>query len=190
DGARQREPHAGVDASTWTVTSSVAASGKPTALTLDQVVDLAGRIPVGLNPAQHPGPFAAAWSIHHAITVWMVDGRLLDATGHNAATVTLSGSGLQTPRTIAVKHADAANWQVDPAYRDRVAAGLRDAASAHANALFWAIQLPIVLAIAALIFAAFGCRRLIRLRRATPFPLAAPANRANSTLKGRPHAAQ
>jgi high-affinity iron transporter len=194
ESGRQQEQHAGIAASAWTVTDSDAAANAPATLTLDQVVALAGgRIPVGLNPAQHPGPYNAVWSIHHSTSAWVADGLLLDAAGHDTDTVTLSGSGLQTPRTIAVKNADAAktvNWQVDTAYRDQAAAALRTAASAHASASFWTIQLPVALAIAALIFAAFGARRLIRLRRTASFNIAAPASRANPTLKGKPHAAQ
>src|SRR5699024_3682873 len=90
---RQQDRHKGVAASVWTIRNTDdTPAGAPTTLTLSQVVALAGgRVPVGLNPQQHPGPFHAAWSVHRATRVWSTHGVLLDAIGRSAVTVTLSG---------------------------------------------------------------------------------------------------
>jgi high-affinity iron transporter len=124
--------------------------------------------------------------------VWTVGGALLDAASQGSVTVALSGSGLQTPRTISVRNGDAAkteNWQVETAYRDRARAALGGLAPARAEAPFWKIQLPIALVIAALTLAAFAGRSLARLRRGAQDRFAAPASRANSSSKGTPHVA-
>ncbi len=193
-GAARQEQHNGIPALAWTVDSTSAPADAPSTLTLDQIVDLAGgRIPVGLNPAQHPGPFAADWSMRRAVHVWAAGGMLLDATAQGTTIVTLSGSGLQTPRTLLVRADDsgaARNWQVAASYRDQVATALTAAATDREEWRFWAIQLPIALCIAAGLIAAAAGRTLRRPRRSsTPSPAYA-GRRADTSTQGPPHGAR
>ncbi len=160
--------HDGVESSACTMTRSSTPAGAPTSLTLDRIVALSGgRIPVGLNPAEHPGPFAADWSVEQSTDVWIADGILLDAAERSTTTVTFSGSGLQTPRTLRVndKAAAASGWQVSTAYRNQAVAALSSVAAARTERTFWAMQLPVILAIAALLLAAAGARNIIREQR-------------------------
>ena len=169
DEARN-ERHVGVEASAWTLTSAAAPAGAPPSLTLDQVVALSGgRVPIGLNPNQHPGPFDARWSVNRTIDVWTAEGALLDAAQRSVAVVVLSGSGLQTPRTLTVTNIPgdvaADGWQVSDAYRDQVAAQLSAVSAALPERAFWAVQLPIALAVAALLLAASARILAMRARR-------------------------
>ncbi len=117
-----------------------------------------GRIPIGLNPHRHPGPFAARWSMHRELTVKTAGDILLDASGRDTAILTLSGGGLGTPRTITVTGANPFvpihDWRVLPSYTDRVLQSLERIAAKRAERHFWAVQLPIFLAIVVLILLA------------------------------------
>jgi high-affinity iron transporter len=166
--ACQPAQHDGIETSACTMTRTSTLAGEPSSLTLDQIVALSGgRIPVGLNPAEHPGPFAADWSAEQSTDVWIADGILLDAAERSTTTVTFSGSGLQTPRTLRVndKAAAASGWQVSAAYRNQAIAALNSVAAARTERTFWAMQLPVILAIAAFLLAAAGARNIIRERR-------------------------
>src|SRR6185312_1197773 len=71
---RTHEPHAGIDASAWTLSRSDVPLHAPTTLTLDQLVALSGgRIPLGLNPHEHPGPFSATWSARQLLRAWIAN---------------------------------------------------------------------------------------------------------------------
>lgn len=160
--------HDGVETSACTITRSSTPADAPSSLTLDQIVTLSGgRVPVGLNPAEHPGPFAAGWSVEQSTDVWIADGILLDAAERSTTTVTFSGSGLQTPRTLRVsdKAAAASGWQVSAAYRNQAVAALNAAAAARTERTFWAKQLPVILAIAAFLLALASVRSIIRQHR-------------------------
>ena len=192
ENALRHEQHDGVAAESWIVARTDTPAEAPASLDLDQVVALAGgRIPVGLNPAQHPGPYTADWSIHRSTSVWIADGALLDAAERSTAVVKLSGSGLQTPRTLTVKNPvglpPTDDWQVTPAYRDQAVAAWRDFEAAAAERPFWTIQLPVALVIAALVLAASAGRMLIRLRRPDGDAVTNPSNHS-ATTKGVPHA--
>jgi high-affinity iron transporter len=163
--------HDGVETSVWGITHKAAPADAPATLTLDQVVALAGgRIPVGLSPARHPGPFTADWSTTRSTHVWAADGALLDAAERSTTVVALSGGGLRTPRTLTIGEADAhaptGDWRVSAAYRDRAVAALNAFAAARTEHRFWAVGLPLALAIVAFFLTAFAGRTLIRLRRA------------------------
>jgi high-affinity iron transporter len=186
--------HAGLAATAWSVTSDERPADAPKTLTIDQVVELAGgRVPVGLNPRQHPGPYQATWSVHRTTEVWTVGAVLLDATARTRTIVSLSGGGLATPRTLSVSAGavpGAAGWQVDPAYRDRAAATLKGLAAARTEGQFWAVELPIALALVALLIAAFAARALILGRAAPDKPVQQTGRRAgDGHAKGTPHAA-
>lgn len=160
--------HDGVETSACTITRSSTPADAPSSLTLDQIFALSGgRVPVGLNPAEHPGPFAAGWSVEQSTDVWIADGILLDAAERSTTTVTFSGSGLQTPRTLRVndKAAAASGWQVSAAYRNQAVAALNAVAAARTERTFWAKQLPVILAIAAFLLAIASVRSIIRQHR-------------------------
>lgn len=162
------EQHDGIEARACVTTSRSIPSDSPSSLTFDQIVALSGgRIPVGLNPAEHPGPFAADWSVDRSTDVWTAGGVLLDARERSATIVTLSGGGLQTPRTLRVEDnaAAAGDWQVSAAYRNQAVAALGSLAEARTERTFWAVQLPGMLAIGALLLVAFAGRNVIRARR-------------------------
>jgi high-affinity iron transporter len=165
-GQGRAEEHAGVQATTWTVTTTAAPAAAPASVTLDQLTTLSGgKLPVGLNPQQHPGPFDARWSGRQVTTVWVADGVLLDATREASEVVTVSGSGLQGPRTLTVDD-PRDQWTVAPAHRDATAAAL-----SGGDRSLWAVDLPVVLGVAALLFLAAGLRR-----RTAPTRSLAPAH--------------
>ncbi|MGH8228822.1 MAG: iron uptake transporter permease EfeU, partial [Steroidobacteraceae bacterium] len=192
-GEVRYEPHDGFDSLAWTVTRTRVPAHAPATLTLDQVVALSGgRIPLGLNPQQHPGPFTATWSARSTVNVWTAQHLLLDATGRTVTAVTLSGGGLRTPRTLAVtegdepaagaehapsrEHLPAGHWRTSAPYRHRIASALRNLATARASWQFWAVQVPIALVLVALVLAASACRALIRARRFAERPADRVAN--------------
>jgi high-affinity iron transporter len=165
---RTRARHAGIDAFAWTLTRTGAPGQAPATLTLDRVVALSGgRIPLGLNPREHPGPFSAAWSTRQQLNVWTAHDALLDAVERSVTIVTLSEGGLRSPRTITVtrdgEQAFSSNWTVSAAYRNAVAAQLTGMAEARANGKFWGVQLPIALLAVALMLVASGWRARRRL---------------------------
>jgi high-affinity iron transporter len=120
---------------------------------------------------------------------------LLDASAEGTTLVTLSGGGLQTPRTLTVRKGGASDgWQVSTAYRDAAVAELNAAARARTERDFWAIQLPIILAIIALLLAASAGRTLVQQRRRTEAFATASVSKSgrraeNSMTKGVTHAA-
>jgi high-affinity iron transporter len=166
-GKHEHASHSGLAVSAWHVhTAGASAHARPT-LTLDEVVALNhGRIPIGLNPQQHPGPFQAAWTSRRALDVWTAGGHLLDASGYETAFVALSGSGLQTPRTLSVAGSQsptAQAWRVSPDYVSRAARALHGLLAERSERGFWAVGLPLVLLFAALLLAACACRNSRRL---------------------------
>ncbi|MGH8143908.1 MAG: iron uptake transporter permease EfeU [Steroidobacteraceae bacterium] len=172
---RTRAQHAGIDASAWTLTRTGVPLHAPSTLTLDRIVALlGGRIPPGLNPREHPGPFDAAWSTRRLINVWTADDVLLDVVEQDRTIVTLSGGGLRTPRTITVSAAGApassVGWTESAAYRTKVTAELRRIAEVRVNEKFWGSELPIALLAAALMLATTGWRARLRLGRDTSAP--------------------
>jgi high-affinity iron transporter len=196
DGCRP-EQHDGVETSACAIVRSRTPVGFPSRLSLDEVVVLSGgRVPVGLNPAEHPGPFAADWSVEQSTHVWIADGILLDAAEQSTTVVMLSGSGLQTPRTLTVndKPGASSGWQVSDAYRNEAVRALNSIAAARTERTFWAIQLPTLLAIGAILLVASVSFGIIRMRREPAPNAASPAqnmnHRANgSTAKGATYAA-
>jgi high-affinity iron transporter len=179
--------HAGLAATAWSITSDATPADAPKTLTIDQVVELAGgRVPVGLNPRLHPGPYAATWSVHRATDVWTVGDVLLDATARAKTVVSLSGGGLTTPRALSVSGGTTpveASWQVAPAYRDRAAAALKGLVAARTERQFWAVELPVALGLVALLIAAFAARALVRPGRAG----AAESRQKTGHRAGDPH---
>jgi flagellar biosynthesis/type III secretory pathway M-ring protein FliF/YscJ len=89
---------------------------------------------------------------------------------------------------------DSGDWQVSAAYRDTAVKELNAVAMARTERHFWAVQLPFILAIIALLLAASGGRTLMQERRRSEASATAsvskPGRRAeNSMTKGVTHAA-
>ncbi|WP_413724052.1 iron uptake transporter permease EfeU [Sodalis sp. RH16] len=167
---RQQENYEGIEASVWTLSDASRMPDSPSSVSLDDVVALnGGRIPIGLNPQQHPGPYRADLSMNCSTRVWIADGVLLDANTSASNVLTLSGSGLQTPRTLMINDtgapSSACHWQVEEAYRDQAVAALNLLASARDERQFWAVAVPVALAIAAILLIVSAGRILIRLCR-------------------------
>jgi high-affinity iron transporter len=170
-GQERQDQHLGVAAAVWTVSAGDSSPVGPPVVRLDELIALSGgRLLVGLNPQVHPGPFTAKWSISQTTTVWVASGALLDAQRQGAAVVTIKGSGLQEPRTLSVADpAAASTWQVSTGYRDAVAAAVARFGAAQAERAFWAVDVPLVLAIGAVaVGVAAGCR--LRTLRMTAEP--------------------
>lgn len=176
------ELHDGIDSLEWVVNRSSVPAHAAATLTIGQVIALSGgRTPVGLNPHEHPGPFTAAWSTQETIRIWTADGRLLDADDDSVTVVSLSGGGLGTQRTLTVAGDDPASpgsWRVSTAYRTQVHAALNELARRQVERQLLAIQMPVAMAIVALLFVGFAGRNRIRLRRSgktdTRHPLGLP----------------
>lgn len=199
ENERQPDRHKGEETSVWTIRNTSTPSEAPSTLTLSEVVALAGnRIPVGLNPQQHPGPFNAAWSVHRATRVWITSNILLDAIGRSMATVTLSGSELLTPRTFTVENntlfSSAYNWQVSTNYVSQTLNALDNVAAAKTERQLWVVHLPIVLTIIALLLLLSATRTWFKGRHAddtnnTVYPTHHDHHVDNPEIKGAPYAA-
>ncbi|RJT34992.1 iron uptake transporter permease EfeU [Rahnella woolbedingensis] len=160
---------AGLPTREWNIKKSVTPAQAPDVVTLDQVVALYGnRIPIGLNPAMHPGPYQAQWTVHCSVQASAAGDALLDASGHAEEVITLSGSGLQSSRTVTVRtptdEVSACNWQVSSAWQQRVSDALQQHEIYQDNYRFWAYMLPALLAALALIFAVSALRVLLKFR--------------------------
>ncbi|WP_421589514.1 iron uptake transporter permease EfeU [Rahnella aceris] len=161
--------HGGLQTREWQTKSRFTPADAPAVLTLDQLVAFYGnRIPIGLNPAMHPGPYQAQWSVSCTVQASVAQGVLLGASARADELITLSGSGLQSPRTITVRHptaaASACNWQVSGAYQQTVSDALQQLQIAQDTYRFWAYMLPVILAALALIFV-FSARRVLLKHR-------------------------
>lgn len=152
---QQAHQHHGVMATSWRLTGTGAPASAPTKITLTQLVGFAGgRIPVGFNPTQNPGPFNASWTQHYSTHVWLANNALLDASHRSITTVTLTGGGLSAPRTLTVRANSPLagdNWRVSPAHVKTAAAALNAAEAARTERHLWARQLPLLLIIIALV---------------------------------------
>jgi high-affinity iron transporter len=192
--AARHERRQGIETSAWRIDSSGAPANSPSTLTLDQVVALSGgRIPVGLSPSRNPGPFSADWSVRGTTEIWASGGMLVDAARKKTTVLTLSGGGLLSPRTLTVRGSadEAANgWHVSPDYRERAQAEMKAIAAARTEHHFWAVQLPIALALIALLVAASAARGLMRPRSTAASTGPKAGHRADKAIaKGVTHAA-
>ncbi|WP_447866264.1 iron uptake transporter permease EfeU [Rahnella bonaserana] len=160
---------AGLPTREWNTKTSLTPAGAPDVVSLDQVVALYGnRIPIGLNPAMHPGPYQAQWTVHCNVQVVAAGDALLDASGQADEVITLSGSGLQSPRTVTVRtptaDVSACNWQLSYAWQQHVSDALQQRQRYQDTYRFWAYMLPALLAALALIFAVSARRVLLKFR--------------------------
>ncbi|HEY4268170.1 MAG TPA: iron uptake transporter permease EfeU, partial [Galbitalea sp.] len=108
--------HDGVAAREWQGRSTAPVAGKPSTISLDDLLTIAGgRLPIGVNATANPGPFDAAWTTTSTTTTWLAAREpaaselaslsLLDASNQSATLLTLSGGGLPSPRVISVDSA-------------------------------------------------------------------------------------
>ncbi len=75
----------------------------PNQLSLDQVIALYHqRVPPGLHPQQHPGPYQSQWQLSCQITLTVQHGEIIAAHSTANSLLTLSGSGLPSPRLLGV----------------------------------------------------------------------------------------
>jgi high-affinity iron transporter len=191
------EEHDDVTTLVWSFDQNLTPTEASATLTLDQVVALSGgRVPVGLNPRLHPGPYDGIWLTHRFTKVWMTKGVLLDAAEQDSTIVTLSGGGLDTPRVISVTGDDpelSRGWRIAFSYREQVVARLNELAAAGAERLFWARQLPVLLIVVAFSIGVVTLRNVARMRRkpgAGPqYSAASVVDRAARPIRGATHAA-
>ncbi|AJY45384.1 iron uptake transporter permease EfeU [Martelella endophytica] len=153
------EAYDGLQTVSYDISRSDADSDRPAELSLNDLVTLAGgRLPTGVSPARNPGPFDAEWSVHSAVKIWTADGLLLDGSGRDATILTLSGGGLQTPRSITVRDDAGGEWQVQPDYRNTVKSAIYRYEAATHEQHFWARLVPALLLVAAIFALVSLCR--------------------------------
>ncbi|WP_286344593.1 hypothetical protein [Frondihabitans sucicola] len=156
--------HAGVSADRWRTTAEVPTADRPSTVTVDDLVSLFARIPVGISPDTQPGPYAARWSTTATTTLWSVGGGILDTKRTERTVLTISGGGLTTSRSYSVDAASGSGdstWSVPSARVDSIALDVRAAKTTTSELRVWNAWLPIALGIAALWQAAL----LVRDRR-------------------------
>jgi high-affinity iron transporter len=161
----RRVTRAGVAADEWIRTEDVPATGRPSTLTLDDLVGLFGRLPVGVSPSTAPGPFTARWTVRDTVTLSTVRGGVLGASRAERAVLTLRGGGLPSARTTTL---DRTVWAVPEATVQRTAAAVVAADGRAAELALWATWLPIALGVAAATQALLA----LRDRRRRPVPIA------------------
>lgn len=171
--------HAGVpDAVEYALPKGTASTDDlPNTLTIEQLVTLnGGRLPVGVSPQIAPGPYQASWTHTGEATLWTAGAQVLDFTRTERTTLTLSGGGLATPRTMTVSgtlpdgtSVAGGSTSVDPARTQAVAVAAATQRTEAVERQFWGRTFPASLGLAALVVLAFAWRASRRL------PLAEPA---------------
>ncbi|WP_416393888.1 MULTISPECIES: iron uptake transporter permease EfeU [unclassified Curtobacterium] len=154
---------AGVTADRWRRTEDGSAAQRPSSLTLDDLVDLFGRVPVGVSPSTNPGPFTARWVVRDTVTLWTVRGGVLDASRTERTVLTIAGGGLPSARTTTL---DRGVWSVPDARVQQAATAVAAADTRSAELLLWKAWLPIALGVAAAAQALLA----LRDRRRRPAP--------------------
>ncbi|WP_144762983.1 iron uptake transporter permease EfeU [Curtobacterium sp. 9128] len=153
----------GVTADRWRSRTSSSRDGGPGSLSLDDLVGIFGRLPVGISPSTNPGPFRARWAVAQTTTLWSVGGGVLDATRSERSVITLSGGGLPSARTTSI---DRSVFAVPDARVQRTAAAVAADRQRAAELALWKVWLPIALGVAAAVQFALALRD--RRRQATP----------------------
>lgn len=157
---RRTVTHRGVGADRWRTVSRPSSDGRPATITLDQLTALFGRVPVGISPAQNPGPYRASWSLKRTVTAWSAGGGLLDARQYDEVVLVLSGGGLTGSRVLT---RDTATWSVVAATAARRAIEVADAVTVASERRLWRRWLPLALLVAAITQAALAVRDRRRL---------------------------
>ncbi len=163
-----RTTHEGIPALLLTSKSAEPTPGQPTTLTLEQlVVRAGGRLPIGVNASQNPGPFAAAWLTTSTTSYWTVNGGILDARRTSSTVVTLSSGGLPATVTVSPEGAHAGSWRMAAADRDSRASRVRSTRASSAELLLWKMWIPLVFALTALVLVWYALRRVSPQSRPT-----------------------
>lgn len=155
--ATQQQPHHrdGILADRWHLTGTHPLDQAPPTVSLMQLIAYSGgRIPVGISPSQNPGPFTAHWAQHYSTYVWLADNQLLDAQRFSMTTVTLSGGGLSSTRTLTIRTnnpVNAGSWRVATTHVDAAVSAINAAEAAATERHLWAVQLPLLLLLIAII---------------------------------------
>ncbi|ALO67648.1 hypothetical protein AS189_15620 [Arthrobacter alpinus] len=163
------ESHAGRTVSAYTAVATADGQGEPASLSVTALTELnGGRTPVGISSSSNPGPFTAVWTHKGKISVWLVNDAIIDASNTQSATVTLSGGGLNTPRTIAVSGHD--GWLVPEDDVTAAVTELNSFEAASTENVLWSRYLPAVFLIAAMVLLAAGRRNRRQLLVTAPSP--------------------
>ncbi|MGN6032344.1 MAG: hypothetical protein ACTHQE_11845, partial [Thermomicrobiales bacterium] len=150
-----------------------------------------GKIPIGINPQEQPGPFTLTRTTVSTTTVWASRGVLLDANETAKTIATIADGGLTTPRTISLPDTASSNWTASPDDAAQIAADLSDIRAQETERALWGIAIPLILGLAALVTAAAGLRTGLRLRRAPPAsveaaPVSGPVPAVTTSTAGAP----
>jgi high-affinity iron transporter len=128
-------------------------------VTLGQLATLAGgRLPVGLNANQTPGPFGVRWAASTEYNVLAAGDSLLGADAVSTRIATLDGGGLTTTKTVSVGTLGS-DWSTPEQDAAAGAAAVAGAASDRAEHMLWRAWLPTVLLLAALAVVAVALLR-------------------------------
>ena len=197
-----RGEHDGLPSRLWDINSKSEPSGLPEEVTYSEIVKLSGgRKPIGLNPTRYPGPYHVKWQHTLKASVWTTNGSLLDASGRNSLTMTLSDGGLLSPRTLSLRSIPqdlktdlvlpVGRWHVSDEHISRVQTALVNFKIAQDEWTFWARVLPSILAFISLFLALFGARNLVQARRLAPerFHSNIGQDADDTAAKGHHHAA-
>jgi high-affinity iron transporter len=151
--------HDGIASKLVRTTVTAVPADRPTTLSLTQVVALGGgRLPIGINASQNPGPFKARWSTTSVTSIWSWNGGILDATRSVSTIVTLSGGGLPSSRTISPDSAQTGGWAVSAVDRSSVVDAITHTARDTAELLLWKMWIPLAMLLAALVLALYTLR--------------------------------
>jgi high-affinity iron transporter len=183
--AGEATTHAGIDVLQRTASGTAAVDGPATVTLAEVAAANGGRLPVGVDPAQDPGPFTATWSGRTSTTAWTSGRTLVDAARTATTVLTIIGGGLSTPRTLTVTGEGGpsiASWHVPAAAVATSASVLIAATTAGPEHTLWGVELPLALLLAGLVVAVTAGRALRRDRdRDAGIPLPTAAPRARST---------
>jgi len=167
-------------------------AGYPSSLTVSELAALSGgRLPVGISPQTAPGPYQASWSRSSDARLWLAGDQVLDYSNAERTTLTLSGGGLSSRRTLTVSGTlpdgttvASGTVSVDPAHTQAVSAAAASVRIEQVERQFWGRTFPAILGLAALIVLGFAWRAHRRLAAkgapaseptAVTAPAAAPA---------------
>ena len=142
----------GIASRVVTTKTSAPTPGRPSTLTLEQLIALAGgRVPIGINASQNPGPFHADWATTSTTSVWVDHGGILDAQRASTTIATLTGGGLTATRTISPDSAQIGSWRMSAADRTAIVTRINDARTSGSELLLWKLWIPIALLLTALV---------------------------------------
>jgi len=158
-------------------------AGLPATLTLADLAALSGgRLPVGISPQTAPGPFQASWTTTGDARLWLAGDQVLDYAATERTTLTLSGGGLSSPRTLTVSGTlpdgtavSSASVGAEPAHTQAVATAAASVRVGQIDRQFWGRTFPAMLVLAALIVFGYAWRARRRLVAAESTPQSAPA---------------